>query len=353
MVHAAPMTTPSSGSEYHVPVLADEVLVALGLGPRSVGPSASRRAPGDSLASGSLVEEPRSGGLWVDGTVGGGGHASRILAATAPAGTLLGIDRDDAALAFAATRLPSRATLVRASFDEIDGVLAESGIAPGTVSGALLDLGVSSRQLDEAARGFSFAADGPLDMRMDRRQSATAADLVNGLSHGELAKILREYGEEKNAGRIATKILEAREKKPFTRTRELVSTVVAAFGGREKKGGIHVATRAFQALRIAVNAELSTLERALPKFLDALAPGGRLAVISFHSLEDRIVKHTFRDWATGCVCPKNVPVCRCGRVPKVSLVTRKGVRAGEVEAKQNPRARSATLRAVMKLGARA
>ena len=343
------MTTPSE-TPYHVPVLADEVLVALGL------------------------EKARSGGVWLDGTVGGGGHAARILAATAPKGRLVGVDRDDAALAATALRLgtrtsersergdgarreaegrPSanRTTLLRASFDEVEDILERANIAKGSLSGALLDIGVSSRQIDDPDRGFSFQTEGPLDMRMDRRQDATAADLVNQLSHGELAKILREYGDENNAGRIATKILERREKAPLVGTKDLVQAVVAAFGGREKKGSVHVATRTFQALRIAVNAELSSLERALPKLFDALAVGGRLAVISFHSLEDRIVKHTFRDWATGCICPKNIPVCICHRKPKARLVTKKGVRATDEESQQNPRARSATLRAVEKLGA--
>ena len=319
------MTTSSERENaYHVPVLADEVLAALAL-PRGT-----------------------SGGVWFDGTVGGGGHASRILDAIGPAGRLIAVDRDADALAAATARLGNRATFVHGNFDEVD-------LEPGSLDGALLDLGVSSHQIDTAERGFSFAADGPLDMRMDRRQNASAADLVNQLAHGELARLFREYGEEKNAGRIATEILRRREKQPFTRTRELVSAVVAAFGGREKKGGINVATRTFQGLRIAVNAELSALERALPRLLDALTVGGRLAVISFHSLEDRIVKHTFRDWATGCVCPKDFPVCRCGRSPRVSLVTKKGVKASESESKANPRARSAILRAIEKLspGARA
>ncbi len=300
---------------YHLPVMAEEIVQLLA---------------------------PAPGRLFVDGTIGGGGHAARFLEAGA---RVIGIDRDPAALAFARTRLAAfgdRVSFVHARFDEVE-------LDPASVDGALLDLGVSSRQLDDAARGFSFTSVGPLDMRMDPTCGETAADFVNTRSHGEIAKVLREYGEEKNAGRIASEILKRR---PLATTRDLVEATMRAFGGRERLGtgggSKHVATRTFQALRIAVNGEMEAIEAALPRFLDALKAGGRLAVLSFHSLEDRIVKHTFRDWATGCVCPPDLPVCACGRTPRARLVTRKGVRPSEEESRANPRARSATLRVIEK-----
>ena len=315
-------------SEYHLPVMPDEVATALAL---------------------------HAGGTWVDGTVGGGGHSERILEATAPDGRLIAIDRDEAALAASRLRLeplvrsePGRLRLIHASFDEIEDVLEETGVALGSVDGALLDLGVSSRQLDDPGRGFSFQADGPLDMRMDRSQGASAADLCNSADPAELVRILREYGEEKNARRIADQIVARRAKERLSTTRDLVEAVRGAFGGREKLGKIHVATRTFQALRIAVNGELEKLTAALPDFLDALKVGGRLCVISFHSLEDRIVKQTFREWATGCICPPKLPKCVCGRTPRVDLVQRKAVQASAAEVRRNPRARSAMLRAVEK-----
>ena len=315
---------------YHLPVMADEVVRLLGCAP-------------------SPLDAPTT---WVDGTVGGGGHSARILQETAPGGRLIGIDRDDAALAAAGTRLSAfgnRARLFRFRFDEIDQVLEVAGVPAGSVDGALLDIGVSSRQLDDASRGFSFAANGPLDMRMDRRDGKTAADLVNTLGHGELARIFSVYGEEQNAGRVAGVIVDRRAATPFETTRQLVDAVLAAFGGREKIGRTHVATRTFQALRIAVNGELEALEAALPRFLDVLKVGGRLAVISFHSLEDRIVKHVMRDWATGCICPKQIPICVCARTPRVRLIARKGAKATDAEVDRNPRARSATLRAIEKV----
>ena len=315
-------------SEYHLPVMPDEVMAALAL---------------------------HAGGTWVDGTVGGGGHSERILEATAPDGRLIAIDRDEAALTAARLKLEplvrgetGRLRLIHASFDEIEDVLEETGVALGDVDGALLDLGVSSRQLDDPGRGFSFQADGPLDMRMDRSKGASAADLCNSADPAELVRVLREYGEEKNARRIADQIVARRAKERLSTTGDLVDAVRAAFGGREKLGKIHVATRTFQGLRIAVNGELEKLAAALPRFLDALKVGGRLVVISFHSLEDRIVKQTMREWATGCICPPKLPKCVCGRTPKVELIGRKAVRASAAEVRRNPRARSAMLRTVEK-----
>src|SRR4051812_16763334 len=304
-------------STYHVPVMADEVVRLLDVRP----------------------------GAWiVDGTVGGGGHAERILAAGA---RLIAIDRDAEAIGAATARLGSDVVFVHAPFDALEEALSKAGVSE--ISGALLDLGVSSHQLDADTRGFSFMGNGPLDMRMDPSRDVPAAELVNTLSHGEIAKILREYGEEKNAGRIASKILERRERAPLETTRDLVEAVMSAFGGREKIGRIHVATRTFQALRIAVNDELGMIRRAIPLFFSKLAVGGRLVIISFHSLEDRIVKHAFRELATGCICPPHLPVCQCGRTPSAELITRKGLRASEEEVRANPRARSAIVRAVKKL----
>jgi len=307
-----------TNSTYHVPVMAEEVLRLL---------------------------DVRAGSVVVDGTVGGGGHAEKILDAGAK---LIAIDRDAEAIAAARARLGEKnVTFVHAPFDALEEALSRAGV--DEIDGALLDLGVSSHQLDEDARGFSFLGNGPLDMRMDPSRDVPASEIVNTRSHGELAKIIREYGEEKNAGRIAAKILERRAKAPLETTRDLVETVMAAFGGREKLGRIHVATRTFQALRIAVNDELGMIERAIPLFFSKLAVGGRLVIITFHSLEDRIVKHAFRDLATGCICPPTVPVCRCGRTPRAELVTRKCLRASYEEVRANPRARSAIVRAVKKL----
>jgi 16S rRNA (cytosine1402-N4)-methyltransferase len=317
--------------DYHVPVMPDAVIEVLAC---------------------------RPGGLWIDATIGGGGHAERILETSAPDGRLIGLDRDEAALSAARRRLepllrgePERLRLFHASFVEIEETLDEAGVGMGSADGALLDLGVSSRQIDDPGRGFSFQHDGPLDMRMDRSKGPSAADLVNGSDPAELTRILREYGEEKNARRISDQIVLRRVKGPIGTTRELVAVVVAAFGGREKLGKIHVATRTFQALRIAVNKELDALEAALPLFLEAVKPGGRLAVISFHSLEDRIVKRTMKDWATGCVCPPKIPICRCGRKIKAQPITRKGLGPSDDDVRANPRARSATLRAVERTGA--
>ena len=308
----------TQSSSYHVPVMADEVVRLLNV---------------------------RPGSVVVDGTVGGGGHAERILAAGA---RLIAIDRDAEAIAAARARLgETNVTWVHASFDGVEEALSKAGV--DSIDGALLDLGVSSHQLDEDSRGFSFMGNGPLDMRMNRDGDRPASDLLNTLSHGEIAKILHEYGEERNAGKIASSILRRRESAPLETTRDLVEAVMAAFGGREKIGRIHVATRTFQALRIAVNDELGMVQRALPRFFSKLKLGGRLVVISFHSLEDRIVKHYFRELATGCICPPAIPVCRCGRTPRGELVTRKGLKASDLEIGSNPRARSAVTRAVEKI----
>jgi len=292
---------------------------------------------------------PVPGGLYLDGTVGGGGHSRLILEASAPDGRLIGLDRDADALASAARVLApfgDRAILRHARFSEAGRVLEQLGVT--AVDGILLDLGVSSYQLDTPERGFSFRDDGPLDMRMDRSGGATAADLVNELDEGELARIFRDFGEERHARRIARRIVAARVEQPFARTRQLAELVRDAVPGGHIPARIHPATRVFQALRIFVNGELDQVRDGVVSCLGLLKPGGRMVVISFHSLEDRIVKHCFRDAATGCICPPRLPYCQCGRTPEVELLTRKALRPGQEEVEENPRSRSAVLRAVRK-----
>ena len=293
---------------------------------------------------------PRSGGIYVDGTVGGGGHAERILDGCAPDGVLLGFDQDAEALAAAGRRLArfgDRCRLFRRNFALLGETLAELGIA--AIDGLLLDLGVSSHQLDSAERGFSFQQDAPLDMRMDREASCTAADLVNDLPEEELSRIIREYGEERWARRIAAAIVRARQAAPLARTGELAAVVSGAIPRALQEERIHPATRTFQALRIAVNDELGSLERGLAAGLERLSPGGRVVVISFHSLEDRIVKSRFRERARGCICPRQIPYCVCGQLPQLRILTSKPVTAGNAEVTANPRARSAKLRAAERI----
>jgi 16S rRNA (cytosine1402-N4)-methyltransferase len=293
---------------------------------------------------------PRSGGVYVDGTLGGAGHARLILDASAPDGILVGFDRDPAALAVARERLAcfgERFRPVFGNFSEMGRVL--SGLGIGAIDGFLLDVGVSSHQLDTAERGFSFLTDAPLDMRMDTSADGTAADLVNGLDEAELARIIKEYGEERWARRIASFIVKARLSAPIERTSQLVDIIKGAIPRGAWEERIHPATRTFQALRIAVNDELGNLERGLDTALELLSPGGRGVVISFHSLEDRIVKSMFRRFAQGCTCPRALPRCVCGNVPCIRILTGRPVMAGESEVAENPRARSAKLRAAEKL----
>ena len=293
---------------------------------------------------------PRSGGIYVDGTLGGAGHAGLVLAASTPDGVLIGFDRDAEAIATAGERLAvfgGRARLFQRNFSRIGATLAEIGV--DAIDGFVLDLGVSSHQLDREERGFSFMHDAPLDMRMDRSAGPTAADLVNGLEEEELFRIISEYGEERWAKRVAAFIVEGRRERPIATTLQLVDLIKGAIPKAKWEERLHPATRTFQALRIAVNEELKSLEDGLDDLLRLLAPGGRGAVISFHSLEDRIVKERFRTAATGCTCPKGLPGCVCGRVPQCRVVTRKPLRAGEEEVAANPRSRSARLRVVEKI----
>ena len=288
----------------------------------------------------------------VDGTVGGGGHAAAILERTAPAGRLVGLDRDEEALAAAAARLArygDRVSLVHASFRHLATVLADLAIP--RVDGVLLDLGVSSPQIDVAARGFRFAdatADTtPLDMRMDRSSRRTAAELLASAREGELEAWLREYGELPGARRLARAIVAAREKAPLQTARDLLAVIEEAHVGGGRRH--HPATLVFQALRIATNDEIEALDEGLEATLTSLAPSRRVAVIAYHSLEDRIVKNRFRDEQRGCVCPPRTPVCVCGRRPRLRVLTRRTVRPGADELRRNPRARSARLRAAERL----
>lgn len=280
---------------------------------------------------------PRAGGRYIDGTLGGGGHAFATLAASAPDGRLLGIDTDPAALAAAGQRLGlygERATLAHGNFRDIGAIAQAHGFT--AVDGILLDLGVSSHQLDTPERGFSFTADAPLDMRLDPTEGPSAADLVNETPEDELADIIYQYGEERGSRRVARFIAEARRKAAITSTAQLAELVAHALGGRH--GKIHPATRTFQALRIAVNNELGSLEAALPQATELLAPGGRLAVISFHSLEDRIVKLFFRAESGYGGSPRN----------QLTIITKKPIEASDDEARRNPRSRSAKLRIAAK-----
>ena len=306
----------------HVPVLLHECLDALAL---------------------------RPDGVYVDGTLGRAGHSLEI-AKRLTTGRLIGIDRDETAITAAEERLADymdRVTLVHSNFDRVGEILDELGL--DGADGMLFDLGVSSPQLDEAERGFSYMQDAPLDMRMDRGAPLTARDVINDWSYEELRRILYEYGEERYAPVIARHICRAREQTPIERTGELVDIIKSAMPPQALREKQHPAKRSFQALRIAVNGELDALPPMLEAAVSHLHTGGRLAVISFHSLEDRIIKKTMQDMATGCTCPPNFPVCVCGKKPRIRLVSRKPIVAGEAELERNPRSRSAKLRVAEKV----
>lgn len=307
---------------YHVPVLADEVL--------------------DFLA-------PRPGQTVIDGTLGGGGHALRLGEKLQPTGRLVVIDQDPAALEEAENRLKGLSLTIipiRGNFRNLSRLLDERSI--GSVDGILLDLGVSSHQLDAGERGFSFRAEAPLDMRMDPESGETAAELLARLDERELVRIFFELGEERWAARIARFIVDRRAREPILTTRHLADTVLAAVPKGARPADIHPATRVFQALRIAVNDELGALRDALDAGVNRLARGGRIAVIAYHSLEDRIVKQAFARFAGKCECPPGLPVCRCGAIEVVRVVTRKPVVPSAAEIAANPRARSAKLRVAEK-----
>ena len=301
----------------HKPVLLEECLTALDIKPE---------------------------GTYLDGTLGRAGHSLEILRRL-KGGRLIGIDRDMAAIEAARERLAAfgdRVTLVHGNFCDLGEILADLGV--DKVDGMLFDLGVSSPQLDEAQRGFSYMHDAPLDMRMDTSAALDARQVVNTWSGEELRRILWEYGEERYAPQIARAIVRRREEKPIETTGELVEVIRSAMPASALREKQHPAKRSFQAIRIAVNGELEALAPMLRAATEGLRPGGRLAVITFHSLEDRIVKQTMRELATGCICPPEFPVCVCGRKPKLTLVTRKPIVSGPAELEENPRARSAKLR---------
>src|SRR5216683_5401926 len=309
----------------HVPVLQAEVVRYL------VEPLGDPRG----------VVGPAPEGTFIDCTVGGGGHAEALLAA-APGATLVGLDRDPEALAAAGDRLArfgDRAVLVHRRFGELAAAIEEVGARE--VRGVLYDLGVSSPHLDQPGRGFGYRSGGPLDMRMDPAQVLTAADVVNGYAEAELASVLSRWGEERFARRIARAIVRRRAERPFDSTTDLAEVVRDAIPAAARRTGPHPARRTFQALRIEVNDELGELEATLPQAIEALRPGGRVAVISYHSLEDRLVKRTFADAAAGCRCPRDLPVCVCGARAVLRVVTRKPVRPAPQELEANPRASSA------------
>ncbi|MCR5034996.1 MAG: 16S rRNA (cytosine(1402)-N(4))-methyltransferase RsmH [Clostridia bacterium] len=311
-----------SAEFYHVPVLYEECMNNLNIKPD---------------------------GIYVDGTLGGGGHAYGIGQRLSEKGLLIGIDRDQDALDAAAKRLAPlqcRKILVRSTYAEIKDVLEQEGVSG--IDGALLDIGVSSFQLDNSERGFSYMQDAPLDMRMSRDDLLTAADVVNGYTKQQLTDIIREYGEERWAGRIAEFIVRARQNKEIETTWQLVDIIKAAIPASARREGPHPAKRTFQAIRIEVNGELEQLEKAVDEFVDVLNPGGRLCIITFHSLEDRIVKQAYSRRLNPCTCPPEFPVCVCGKVSDAVKVTGKPITAGEEELEKNPRARSAKLRVIGK-----
>ena len=305
----------------HVPVLFNEVIDSLGI---------------------------RANGTYMDGTVGGGGHSSGICERLSEKGHLLAVDRDSIALRAAEDRLADydcKKTFIHANYSDIDSIKAECG----SVDGILLDLGVSSYQLDTAERGFSYMHDAPMDMRMNEDDLFTAYQVVNEYSEKELFRIIKEYGEERWASRIAKFIVKARSEAKIETTGQLVEIIKAAIPASARRTGPHPAKRTFQAIRIEVNGELEHLSRAMEKLPDLLASGGRMAVITFHSLEDRIVKVAFNKRANPCTCPPELPVCICGKVADITKVTSKPIVASEHELEENPRARSAKLRVIEKL----
>jgi 16S rRNA (cytosine1402-N4)-methyltransferase len=318
-MEATPLISSAMPIARHVPVMQDEVLRYL---------------------------NPKSSETFVDGTVGGGGHTAAILVACAPRGRVLGLDRDEHALAVARQRLDTdadRLVLVHANFSQAAEVLARLGWEP--VDGILLDLGFSSLQVEDAERGFSFSHAGPLDMRMDQDDEWCAADIVNSASEGELRQIFHDLGEERAAGAVARAVVRARSQSPFTTTTALAQTVEHVIK-RTPRMRIHPATRVFQALRIAVNRELEHLKTFLHEGYRLLRPRGRMVILAYHSLEDRLVKEAFRRWAATCLCPPQIQLCCCGWSPKVRLLTSKPLFPTESEVERNPRARSARLRAV-------
>lgn len=291
-------------------------------------------------------------GIYVDGTLGGGGHASLVCSRLSDKGRLIGIDQDADAIKAASERLMpfrDRVTIVRSNYENIAAVLSELGIEK--VDGIYLDLGVSSYQLDTVERGFTYREDAPLDMRMDQRNTQTAADIVNTYSEMDLFRIIRDYGEDRFAKNIAKHIVRVREEKPFETTGELIEVIKAAIPAKVRATGGHPAKRTFQALRIELNHELDVLNRSIDTMIDLLNPGGRLSIITFHSLEDRIVKTRFKNNENPCICPPGFPVCMCGKKSKGHVVTRKPIVPSDLEIEENKRSKSSKLRVFEKVGA--
>lgn len=284
-------------------------------------------------------------GIYVDGTLGGGGHATQVCKRLGPEGRLIGIDQDAAAIEAAGEHLKEyadRVTIVRSNYENIAGVLKELDI--DKVDGIYLDLGVSSYQLDTADRGFTYREDVPLDMRMDQRNTETAADIINEYSEYELYRMIRDYGEDKFAKNIAKHIVRARQEQKIETTGQLIEIIKAAIPAKVRATGGHPAKRTFQAIRIELNKELEVLNNSLDTMIDLLTPGGRLSIITFHSLEDRMVKTRFRQNANPCICPSDFPVCMCGKKSKGMVITRKPVLPSEEELEENSRSKSAKLR---------
>ena len=291
----------------------------------------------------------KENGIYVDGTLGGGGHSSEILKNLSNEGLLIGVDQDKDALKAASARLQNYKNVkyVHNNFYNIDSILNELEIEK--IDGMLMDLGVSSYQLDTGDRGFSYMQDAPLDMRMNRENSLSAYDVVNNYDEEEIYRIIRDYGEEKFARRIAKFIVENREKKAIETTLELVDIIKAAIPAKARREGPHPAKRTFQAIRIEVNSKLSILNKAIEDGVNRLNKGGRMAIITFHSLEDRIVKIKFKELATACTCPKEFPICVCGGKAKVKIISRKAIEPSKEEVDENPRSRSAKLRVIEKI----
>lgn len=290
-------------------------------------------------------------GIYVDGTIGGGGHAYGVCQKLDKDGWFIGIDRDKAAIEAGSEKLEGfscKKSFVRSNYSEIKDILKDLGIL--SIQGALLDLGVSSFQLDNVERGFSYMQEAPLDMRMCEEDKLTAYKVVNEYAKSDLARIIKEYGEERWALRIAEFIVAARQENPINTTKELVSVIKKAIPAAARREGPHPAKRTFQAIRIEVNNELGVLEQAIEDFVDVLEVGGRMAVITFHSLEDRIAKEVFQRRLNPCVCPKEFPICICGKMPDIRKITKKPIISDEEELEENPRARSAKLRVVEKIG---
>lgn len=291
----------------------------------------------------------KDNGIYVDGTLGGGGHSSEILKKLSDKGLLIGIDQDRDALKAASARLQNYKNVkyVHNNFYNVDSILNELGIEK--IDGMLMDLGVSSYQLDTGDRGFSYMQDAPLDMRMNRDNLLSAYEVVNNYDEEELYRIIRDYGEEKFAKRIARFIVEKREEKNIETTLELVEIIKAAIPAKARREGPHPAKRTFQAIRIEVNSELSILNKAIEDGVNRLNKGGRMAIITFHSLEDRIVKLKFKELATACTCPKEFPICICGGKAKVKIISRKAIEPSKEEVDENPRSRSAKLRVIERI----